>query len=124
LSRVYEHLGRERSAVLLELPIFEGRGIARNAPYLLNATAHWHPVVNGYSGFIPPRYGQRASALADFPADGALSAASALGITHVAVHLSDVRTVAGPERVVAIERHPTLRLVAEDRDVRLYELRH
>ena len=31
------------------------RPCSRTAPYVLNSTAHWRPLMNGYSGYIPER---------------------------------------------------------------------
>jgi hypothetical protein len=72
-------------SVLLELPIGTPAWDLRTVYY---TTAHWHPVVNGYSGFFPPGYGLLVLALTDPPRDPALAwqVVQAYGSTHVLVH--------------------------------------
>ena len=55
--------------------------------YVLNSTAHWKPLVNGYSGFVPASYPGIADALRDFPDDRSRAELQRLGVTHVVVHL-------------------------------------
>ena len=63
--------GSLRSAprVLLAcFPFFSGSGsIGGNARYMLYSTSNWQPMINGYSGFIPPSFYHNASELAEFP---------------------------------------------------------
>ena len=79
----------------------------RNAPYVLNSTAHWKPLVNGYSGFVPPSYVGHADALRAFPDDRARQQLRALGVTHVVVHLD-----AYGDRASGDERRPRRRAMA------------
>ena len=56
---VYQWLaGQPRAGAVLEIPTssIEGDfvGAERNARYMLASTTHWHPLVNGYSGYEPP----------------------------------------------------------------------
>ena len=53
---IYDVLARERDAVVVELPFWPPRIFFANGTYLLNATRHWHPMLNGYSGFRPSSY--------------------------------------------------------------------
>jgi len=57
-----------------------------NAPYMLNSTRHWKPLVNGYSAFYPPSFVQICDALASFPASTAIRALRQTGVTHVVIH--------------------------------------
>jgi hypothetical protein len=41
--------------------------VPRNADYMLGATRHWKPLLNGYSGFTPASYRRRADILWYFP---------------------------------------------------------
>jgi hypothetical protein len=45
-----------------------------NTPYMVNATRHWHPLLNGYSGFRPPSYTRSYEAARTFPSDESLVA--------------------------------------------------
>ena len=46
--------------------------IAREPMYMYFSTFHWHPLVNGYSGFSPKSYQDLIRAMADFPDDDTL----------------------------------------------------
>jgi len=83
---IYNRLAAERGAVVVEFPLYPHRIYFANAPYMLNSTRHWKPLVNGYSAFIPPAYFHFVDALADFPSQQALHALRAAGVTHVVVH--------------------------------------
>jgi hypothetical protein len=52
------------------------------------STVHWRPILNGYSGFYPPHYGQLALALSELPRHPvfSLDALRAAGATHVLIH--------------------------------------
>jgi hypothetical protein len=71
--------------VLLEFPIGDTAWELRHVYY---STTHWHPIVNGYSGYFPDSYAEIAGALRDpyrDPAD-AWARLLAAGVTHVVVH--------------------------------------
>ncbi len=74
------------NAVVAYFPFFAPDHVFHNAPYLVESTAHWRPMLNGYSGFIPPSYGEHARALAHFPDANAIAALRQAGVTHVFVH--------------------------------------
>lgn len=118
----YAALAREPRAVVAELPVFPTRHISISARYVLNSTAHWRPIVNGYSGFIPPSYERWIEAADDFPSDRSVSALHALGVTHVVVHGEWFRDMYGPERLGSVSRSSVLRLQAETGDVRVFRL--
>jgi hypothetical protein len=72
-------------AVLVEFP-FGRPDYDRRAMYY--STAHWRPLVNGYSGFYPPDYGRLAFFLSDVPRRPELAweALRQRGVTHALVH--------------------------------------
>lgn len=122
IPAAYVALEREPQAVVAELPVFPTRHISISARYVLNSTAHWRPIVNGYSGFIPPSYERWIEAADDFPSDRSVSALHALGVTHVVVHGEWFGAMYGPERLGAVSRSAVLRLLAETGDVRVFRL--
>jgi hypothetical protein len=75
-SGVYEALARSAGdGALLELPLGGGldpRGAYRESTYMLASTLHWKPLVNGYSGYLPPTYDLLASKARRLPEAGAL----------------------------------------------------
>jgi hypothetical protein len=80
---IYEPLASVPQAVLAEFPM--GDSTAFNTPYLYFSLWHWHPMVNGYSGFTPQSYTDVRHAVESFPAPDALAALRERGVTHVTI---------------------------------------
>lgn len=96
--------------VLIEVPFYPPHAVFENAEYMLNSTAHWRPLMNGYSGYTPGSYRDYAEVFWYFPDSAAVDAIRAAGATHLVVH---------PDRF-GPERHETLqRALADPRLERL-----
>jgi hypothetical protein len=116
IPAIYARLAGEPDAVVIEMPFWrEGH---RHAPYMLNATAHWKPLVNGYSGFAPESFYDNRERLAGFPDAAAMEGLKAIGVTHVFVHGESYP----PEALAAIARTPGLQKVDENGTITLYRL--
>lgn len=120
---VYSLLRDEPGPVLLaEMPFYPPDGVFQNGEYVLNATGHWRPVMNGYSGATPMSYRRYSETLWYFPEARAFAGLRHAGATHVMVHLEKF----GAEAADVARRlagHRDLRLMAADRDGhRLYRL--
>lgn len=72
--------------VLVEQPFYPAHAVFQNAEYVLNATAHWRPLMNGYSGYTPATYREFAETFWYFPKPHAIDAMQRAGVTHVMVH--------------------------------------
>ncbi|HQZ38235.1 MAG TPA: hypothetical protein PLH72_04265 [Vicinamibacterales bacterium] len=116
---IYTRLAGEPGVVLVELPLYAGPAVSENARYLVAATAHFRPLVNGYSGFETEAFRERAARWRGFPSDEVLDQMRALGVTRVMVHLGDL----SPDQVNGAARSPRLDLEADDGERRLYRLR-
>ena len=57
-----------------------------DADYAFWSTTHWRPLVNGYSGYYPATFWERAARLERFPSDDTLAELRALGVRYVVVH--------------------------------------
>jgi hypothetical protein len=121
IPRIYQSLGDPSVRAVAEFPFFEPEAVLRNAPYVLNSTAHWKPLVNGYSGFVPGSYPGIAAALRDFPGERSRAELQRLGVSHVVVHLDAYGERAG-ELVSALGAAPWLELVASASQIRIYRL--
>ncbi|MGB2717664.1 MAG: hypothetical protein WBC51_26000 [Vicinamibacterales bacterium] len=87
IPNLYSILAREPGrVVLVEQPFYPPEGIFENAEYVLNSTAHWRPLMNGYSGFIPQSYREYAKTFWFFPREHAIDAMRRAGVSHVIVH--------------------------------------
>jgi hypothetical protein len=120
---VYSPLASDPSPVLLvEFPFYPADAAALNGEYVLNATAHWRPIANGYSGMTPLSYRERSKRLWFFPDQEAVDTLLSMGATHAMVHLEQFREQA-PSVIRALEQQPRLRLIAADREGhRLYRV--
>jgi hypothetical protein len=85
---IYRLLADEPGHVVVaEQPFFPRSAIFQNGRYVLASTAHWRPLMNGYSGYTPASYQHYADAFWYFPRDWAIEAMKKAGVTHVVVHL-------------------------------------
>jgi hypothetical protein len=83
---IYTALPAE-SSVLFEFPVHSPADrFSENLPYMYFSMWHWRPMVNGYSGFIPPAYAALLEGVSTFPDSAALSYLRRVGVTHIGLH--------------------------------------
>lgn len=112
---------------IVELPVADPADAVASARlhshYMLHSTAHWHPILNGYSGLTPPRHERLFRVLTAFPDTASLAELEALGIRYVVVH-GDL--YAGAQRERAESRLAAfadrLNLEVQEGDGRVYSL--
>jgi hypothetical protein len=68
------------------LPMYAPPRAHLEARRLLGSTAHWRPLVNGYSSHFPRGHRETVETLNAFPADAALARLRALGVRYVVLH--------------------------------------
>jgi len=106
-----------------DVPFWTRPEVFRNAEYELGSTAHWRSLMNGYSGYTPESYDGYAKAFWLFPADMAIAAMRAAGVTHVVVHGEHFNDEE-KRQIDALQGAGVLELVAVSRgDLRLYRLK-
>ena len=108
--------------VLVETPFFPPQAAFEHGEYVLNATAHWQPLMNGYSGLLPDSFRQRADRFWYFPRPEAIEAMKADGATHVMVHLERFGAEATDVEQSLLDRSD-LQMLASDGSHRLYRFR-
>jgi hypothetical protein len=85
---------------------------------------HWRPMLNGYSGTLPPSFGDFVTAAGEFPDASALEFLRARGVSHVTVNCALFACAPLVERV---EQYGAFRRVAmatwQGYPVYLYELK-
>ena len=120
---LYTLLESEPRVVLAEVPFYRPHEVFGNAEYVVNSTAHWRPLMNGYSGYTPASYAEYAKTFWYFPQAQAVEAMRRAGVTHVMVH--HARFGAQGDAVIAdIGARPELELIGVGaRGMRLYRLR-
>lgn len=124
IPAVYKLIADEPGRVVVaDVPFWTRDAVFENAPYELGSTANWRPLMNGYSGYIPETYDRYAAAFWLFPADAAIVAMRAAGVTHIVVHTSRFSDDEN-RRIVALEDARVLDLMAISRgELRLYRLK-
>ena len=120
---VYQVLAHERDAVVVELPFPLPQQWFLNTPYMVNSTAHWRPLLNGYSGFRSRSYVEHYDLMRKFPSDEALIELTQRGVTHVVVHQRAMNQGGQDDRYNPFEAVQSLQLIARDEDVLIYKLR-
>jgi hypothetical protein len=110
---VFGRMRAHEVRAIVMYPLYQGEVFYLNARYLLDQTRHWKPLVNGYSGFAPESYVQRAARLNRFPAPEAIAELRALGVSHAMLHY----------RAPELRSHPDLELVLEQEGWSVYRIR-
>ncbi len=95
----------------------------RHSIYMLYSTAHWHPLVNGYSDYVPDDFKQMVIPVSSFPAWEAFGILRARGVRYVVFHL-DLYDYRSREKLLdRIERYREfLRPIVQHGNVWLYEI--
>jgi hypothetical protein len=124
-ARPYEIEAPEFTVV--ELPVADPANAVQfarlNSRYMLHSMLHWQPIVNGYSGIVPPRHERLFRILTAFPDTASLSELEALGVRYAVLH-RELYTETEWKGVLARagELASRLHLEAETADGRLYSL--
>jgi hypothetical protein len=87
LSPAYGQLAVLERGPVLELPLYSQRFAFLRARYMLNSTAHWMPLVSGYSDFTPPDFEADQELLGGFPSLEGFAHARSYGVRYVVFHL-------------------------------------
>jgi hypothetical protein len=115
---IYSHVPRDARSRVVEIPFFGSMSSQFHASYMLNSTANWAPLVNGYSGFQPPSFYRNAQVLQGFPDQASMALLRDLGITHVFVHTTQMPK----DALDAIEQERHLKLVETFGSIALYRV--
>jgi hypothetical protein len=88
LPDAYRTLARLPKAPTIELPYWATSiEYHRHAEYMLAATAHWQPLINGYSDHIPQDFRDNAPILSTFPSAESFRILEAMGARYAGVPL-------------------------------------
>jgi hypothetical protein len=122
-----ELAARPRPFAAVELPVADPANAvdsARlNSRYMLHSLLHWQPIVNGYSGIVPPRHERLFRILTAFPDTASLAELEAIGVRYAVLHKELYSAAEWASAVARADRlGGRLRLEAETADGRLYSL--
>jgi hypothetical protein len=125
LPKAYTTLAGLPKAPTIELPYWASSiEYHRHAEYMLASTAHWQPLINGYSDHIPQDFRDNAPLLNTFPSADSFKVLESLGARYAVIHLGLMDGVRR-ERVIRgldFEYANYLRPIEKDGDVWLYEI--
>lgn len=98
LPRVYQVLAHSAPGPVLEIPAGSPGGdlkdMATDSEYMFFSTFHWHPLLNGYSGYWPPSYTPVVALARSLPnAHSTEILARTTGVRYVVVHLAKLSDV-------------------------------
>jgi 4-amino-4-deoxy-L-arabinose transferase-like glycosyltransferase len=125
LSTVYTTLARLPRGPVIELPYWSDNvAYHRHAEYMLLSTAHWQPLVNGYSDHIPQDFRDNALPLSGFPSRDSFAILENIGARYAVFHLNLMGLEARTSLVARLENDYLgyLRPLEKDGDVWLYEI--
>jgi hypothetical protein len=125
LPHAYRTIAGLPKAPVIELPYWsDSISFHRHAEYMLASTAHWQPLVNGYSDHIPQDFRDHAAALSQFPSRESFRILEPLAARYAVFHL-DLMAPNDREQLIRrldFEYTDYLRPLEKDGNVWLYEI--
>jgi hypothetical protein len=109
---------------VVEFPFYERRiDFHIHTRYMLNSTAHWQPLVNGYSDYIPADFQPAARVLATFPSRESFAEMRERRVRYLTIRRSRYGRPAAMEVEQRLQPFlPHLRLLSDDKDLAVYEV--
>jgi hypothetical protein len=124
LSPVYRQLASLPRGAVVEFPYwYERSDFPRHAYYMLNSTAHWQPLVNGYSDHIPADFRRTVIPLSSFPSRESFGILARADARYVVFHLNMYNTRLRERLFERLKTYsPYLRPLSQEGQVWLYEI--
>jgi hypothetical protein len=108
---------------VIELPFYSNnRELFGHARYMLNSTAHWMPLINGYSDYIPPDFRDAAPTLRMFPSVESFRVLAAQRPRYAVFHMGLMPEERAAVEVRIREFSRFLTPLYTEGDVHLYEI--
>jgi hypothetical protein len=117
---IFRTLDRPDVKAVVAFPFYRpDDSIIFNARYMLQSTANWKPMLNGYSGYMPASTLTHYQHIKDFPSDSSIAYLKGIGISHALV---DARNM--PSSVLdAISASPLLTLENTDGNLQILRIK-
>ncbi len=114
----YRWLKTVPDAVIFEWPVTVPWRLYNmvDVKYMYWSTAHWRPLLNGYSGYYPDSYIKLLYLMRSFPDTGSIAELQRRGATILVVHESAETRQSYTEAVERLVRDPSVKVIAEDKE--------
>jgi hypothetical protein len=124
ISPVYRLLATLPYGPVIELPYWSERSdFPRHAYYMLNSTAHWMPLINGYSDHIPQDFRNTVVPLSSFPTRASFAILGRADTRYVVFHLNMYNAPLRRRLMERLDMYAKyLRPLVREGDVWLYEI--
>ncbi|HTK29509.1 MAG TPA: hypothetical protein VL309_08160 [Vicinamibacterales bacterium] len=121
---VYRVLATLPRGPVIEMPFYyPAVGLFQHTKYMVASTAHWMPLVNGYSDYIPPDFYDHVNLLAPFPSRDAFRILQPGHVRYAVFHMYGYNDENRRDVVARLaEFAPYLRPLYEHEGTRLYEI--
>lgn len=118
---VYQWLARQKNIdAVLELPLIDD---TTEISYMKRATAHWKPLVNGFSGYVPDVYVRfRGSCCWPVPNPDQLAILRDWGVTHILLHKLALERGWARQALADFEKQENVKLEYDDGGDRVYRI--
>jgi hypothetical protein len=117
-SSIYTVIRSAGAGVVIELPLPSlNRLPGRDPFYSLWSLQHWHPLVNGYSGYYPPDYVRTLVRMESFPDDASLAGLRAHDVRYIVVHKAFYEPERYTDLLLRMASQPDLRPWGTYKDV-------
>ena len=123
IASVHSRLRSDDVHAVVMYPFYSGEAFHMNAPYLLDQTRHWKPMVNGYSSFAPESFFERAQRLKRFPDSAVIAELRSIGVTHVMIARRPFEELYGRETLARLRRDSELQFLIDQEGWLVYRIR-
>jgi len=121
-SRAHQVLATQPRGPFIELPVYSQKFAFVRTQYMLNSTAHWMPLVNAYSDYIPQDFLDDLDVLAQFPTRESFERLERDGVRYAIFHFEPYGNAREALASRLAQFAPHLRLLYGDETTALYEI--
>jgi hypothetical protein len=120
----YRMLAVSPRGAVIEMPFYYPEvGLFQHARYMLGSTAHWMPLVNGYSDYIPSDFIDHVRTLAPFPSRDAFKVLEPNRVRYAVFHMYGYNTENRNDVLTRLKQFEQyMRPLYVDQYTRLYEI--
>jgi hypothetical protein len=86
IETVYRVLAALPRGAVLEMPVYSSKFAFLRTQYMLSSTAHWMPLVDAYSDYIPQDFNDQAEILGGFPTVAAFKLLEPMRVRYAVFH--------------------------------------